>query len=57
MQSIWGQADNKKPRRSEVSSVACGWEPQSTLYYVNTESIRVPRRTRNFGTNFDVFSA
>ncbi|RTN58503.1 hypothetical protein E4M14_019425 [Enterobacter sp. Z1] len=33
----------------------CGWSPQNTLCYVNAKSIRDRRRTRNSGTDFDVF--
>ena len=47
--------ENKKPRLSEVLSGFCGWSPQNTLCYVNAKSIRDRRRTRNSGTDFDVF--
>ena len=33
----------------------CGWLPQNTLCYVNARSICDRRRTRNSGTDFDVF--
>ncbi|QBX82002.1 hypothetical protein E4Z61_17260 [Citrobacter tructae] len=49
------RAKTKNPAEARFLSALCGWLPPDTLCYVNAKSIRVSRRTRNFGTNFDVF--
>ncbi|MFT0668781.1 hypothetical protein RVM25_33405, partial [Enterobacter hormaechei subsp. xiangfangensis] len=50
----WGMK-TKNPAGARFLSGFCGWSPQNTLCYVNAKSIRDRRRTRNSGTDFDVF--
>ena len=50
----WGMK-TKNPAEARFLSGFCGWSPQNTLCYVNAKSIRDRRRTRNSGTDFDVF--
>ncbi|HHA2001890.1 TPA: hypothetical protein ACOEMK_003678, partial [Enterobacter kobei] len=45
----------KNPAGARFLSGFCGWSPQNTLCYVNAKSIRDRGRTRNSGTDFDVF--
>ncbi len=45
------QVTKNPPERGFVSRLRLVTAKHTVLF--NTESIRVPRRTRNFGTNFD----